>query len=152
MTNDQTPSASRHDAEAPETMALDVTENHITENDTSTRHGDTMHNDTVAITGTQDTARLDDLFPDAETTDAETTTGALAANSVAPEPIWITGPAPAPIVIGLIGLLTLAGCAIWALTDWTVNWSLAAPAAVVGVGLVIIGLGVAGLRRPRPTT
>lgn len=76
-----------------------------------------------------------------------------AANASAPapvpEPTYLTGPAPTAVIIGLIGLLTLVGTAVWALTDWAVNWAVAAPVGIVVLGLVIIVLGVSGLRRPR---
>ena len=90
----------------------------------------------------------------AETAEATDAAGAaevteVVASTAAPGTTYLRGPAPTPVIIGLIGLLTLVGTGIWSLTDWGVNWALAAPVAVVAVGLVIIVLGVSGLRRPR---
>lgn len=82
-------------------------------------------------------------------TTATTATTAASQVGTAPPVGHLPGVAPTPIIIGLIGLLTLAGCAVWSLTDWSVNWALAAPVGIVVLGLVIVVLGVAGLRRPR---
>lgn len=92
--------------------------------------------------------------PIEDPTDATDAAGAAevtkaVASTAAPGTTYLRGPAPTPVIIGLIGLLTLVGTGIWSLTDWGVNWALAAPVAVVAVGLVIIVLGVSGLRRPR---
>ena len=38
--------------------------------------------------------------------------------------------------------------AVWSLTEASVNWSVAAPAAIIGIGLVIVVLGLTGLRKP----
>lgn len=73
--------------------------------------------------------------------------GAPASRPVTSEPAWLTGPAPTPVIIGLIGLLTLVFTAVWSLTEATVNWSVAAPAAIIGIGLVIVVLGLTGLRK-----
>lgn len=62
---------------------------------------------------------------------------------------YLTGPAPTPIIIGLVGLLFLVATVVWSLTDLSVNWGLVTPVAVVLIGVVIIGLGLLGLRRPR---
>lgn len=70
-------------------------------------------------------------------------------SSAEAEPRWITGPAPTPVIIGIVGLLTLVSTAVWSLTDWAVNWAVAVPVGIIGLGVVIVGLGVAGLRRPR---
>ena len=73
--------------------------------------------------------------------------GAPASRPVTSEPAWLTGPAPTPVIIGLIGLLTLVFTAVWSLTEASVNWSVAAPAAIIGIGLVIVVLGLTGLRK-----
>ena len=91
---------------------------------------------------TAETAEATDAAGAAEVTEA-------VASTEPPGTTYLRGPAPTPVIIGLIGLLTLVGTGIWSLTDWGVNWALAAPVAVVAVGLVIIVLGVSGLRRPR---
>lgn len=65
------------------------------------------------------------------------------------EPEYLTGPAPTPVIIGLVGLLALVSFLVWALSDWVVNWAVAVPAGIVGLGAVIVALGLAGLRRPR---
>ena len=65
------------------------------------------------------------------------------------EPEYLTGPAPTPVIIGLVGLLAIISFLVWALSDWVVNWAVAVPAGIVGLGAVIVALGLAGLRRPR---
>lgn len=62
---------------------------------------------------------------------------------------WIEGPAVGPIVIGVIGLLAMVGAWLAVATSLTINWSIAGPAAVIGVGAVIVSLGLLGLRRSR---
>lgn len=114
-----------------------------------------MTNETTPIEQTDrlerpDTERLDltealDAAEHEATAQQATTQQATAA----PGPQWLKGPTPTPTIIGLIGLLTLVGSAVWALTDWSVNWAIAAPVGVVLLGLVIIVLGLSGLRRPR---
>lgn len=71
------------------------------------------------------------------------------ATSYGGEPEYLTGPAPTPVIIGLVGLLALVSFLVWALSDWVVNWAVAVPAGIVGLGAVIVALGLAGLRRPR---
>ncbi len=61
-------------------------------------------------------------------------------------PQWIAGPAPGPIVIGVIGLVALV-LALLVATGRSINWSLAGPGTVIGLGTVVIVLGVLGLRR-----
>ena len=105
----------------------------------------------------EDPTDATDAAEPAETAEAAEATNATAAaeateavdSTEPPGTTSLRGPAPTPVIIGLIGLLTLVGTGIWSLTDWGVNWALAAPVAVVAVGLVIIVLGVSGLRRPR---
>lgn len=98
--------------------------------------------DPTDATDAAETAEATDAAGAAEVTEA-------VESTAAPGTTYLRGPAPTPVIIGLIGLLTLVGTGVWSLTDWGVNWALAAPVAVVVVGLVIIVLGVSGLRRPR---
>lgn len=124
----------------------------------------------LPVDDTRETDLLEEVFPTEDTRAEEPldhSGEALADSATAPEqpqgtqdtvsgatptpvePVYLKGAAPTPIIIGLIGLLTLAGCAVWSLTDWSVNWAVAAPVGIVLLGVVIIVLGVAGLRRPR---
>lgn len=58
----------------------------------------------------------------------------------------ITGPNPAAIIVGLLGLVTLIYCILQVTTDVVVNWRLTGPALVIGIGAVIVGLGIRGIR------
>lgn len=60
-----------------------------------------------------------------------------------------TGPAPVSIVVGLVGLLVALGAGFSASTDLDPDWASIIPLAVVAVGLVIVVLGLAGLRSQR---
>ena len=83
---------------------------------------------------TAETAEATDAAGAAEATEA-------VASTAAPGTTYLRGPAPTPVIIGLIGLLTLVGTGIWSLTDWGVNWALAAPVAVVSG--IAMGMGMA---------
>jgi hypothetical protein len=79
-----------------------------------------------------------------------TTTSTAAAGAVTPaEPGYLTGPAPFPIVVGLLGLLTALGVLIAEATDLTVPWTDLGPWTVVLAGVVILVVGAIGLRSSR---
>ena len=76
-----------------------------------------------------------------------TTTDDPAAGT--PEPTYLSGPAPFPIVLGLLGLLTALAVVVADLTDLTVPWGDLGPWTVVIAGLVILVVGAIGLRGSR---
>lgn len=82
------------------------------------------------------------------------TTGATATDTAttpaAPaEPTYLTGPAPFPVVLGLLGLLTAIGVVLADLTDVSFPFRDLGPWTVVLVGAVIIVVGALGLRSSR---
>ena len=81
-----------------------------------------------------------------------TTTGTEVADTTAgaaTEPTYLSGPAPFPIVLGLLGLLTALGVVLADLTDLTVPWTDLGPWTVVLAGVVILVVGAIGLRSSR---
>ncbi len=79
-------------------------------------------------------------------TATDTTTAMTAAPA---EPTYLTGPAPFPVVLGLLGLLTAIGVVLADLTDVSFPFRDLGPWTVVLVGAVIIVVGALGLRSSR---
>lgn len=100
---------------------------------------------------------------DAETTPIETLldesdTKATAPSYAAPHPApatqyavpeFKTGPAPMTSVVGLLGLLTAIAVLVSQATDLDIPWGVVGPVAVVGAGVLLVVLGLAGLRGQR---
>ncbi len=82
------------------------------------------------------------------TTGTEVDTRATGATG-ATEPTYLGGPAPFPIVLGLLGLLTALGVVVADITDLTVPWTDLGPWTVVLAGVVILVVGAIGLRSSR---
>lgn len=72
---------------------------------------------------------------------------APATQSTVPE--FKSGPAPTTSVIGLLGLLTAIAVLISQATDLDIPWGVVGPVAVVGAGVLLVVLGLAGLRGQR---
>lgn len=94
---------------------------------------------------TPDSTTTETLTAPEPTTAAEATT--TLAPPASPDASWIKGPAPAPIVIGVLGLVAVAVCFLQFAPDLAVNWAIAGPAITIGVGALILVLGLIGLRR-----
>lgn len=62
---------------------------------------------------------------------------------------WLSGPAPFAIVLGLLGLLVAGAVLVTELTDVTFPWADLGPWTVVAAGLVVVLVGVIGLRSSR---
>lgn len=75
---------------------------------------------------------------------------AAVADPAPPEPVWLRGPAPTPIIIGVLGLLAAVMCGLAVGTTLTINWVVAAPALIIGFGVLIVALGLLNARRSRP--
>lgn len=75
---------------------------------------------------------------------------AAVADPAPPEPMWLRGPAPTPIIIGVLGLLAAVMCGLAVGTTLTINWVVAAPALIIGFGVLIVALGLLNARRSRP--
>ncbi|MFW5475131.1 hypothetical protein ACOCJ5_17605 [Knoellia sp. CPCC 206450] len=87
------------------------------------------------------------------TTEASGATGATTswspydAHRATPE--FKSGPAPTTSVVGLLGLLTVIAVLVAQATDLDIPWGVVGPVAVVGAGVLLVVLGLAGLRGQR---
>ena len=84
-----------------------------------------------------------------QTTPTPAGTDVADATAGATEATYLSGPAPFPIVVGLLGLLTALGVVVADLTDLTVPWTDLGPWTVVVAGVVILVVGAIGLRGSR---
>lgn len=64
-------------------------------------------------------------------------------------PEFKSGPAPTTSVVGLLGLLTVIAVLVAQATDLDIPWGVVGPVAVVGAGVLLVVLGLAGLRGQR---
>ena len=64
-------------------------------------------------------------------------------------PEYKSGPAPMTSVVGLLGLLTVLAVLLAQATDLDIPWGVVGPVAVVGSGVLLVVLGLAGLRGQR---
>lgn len=64
-------------------------------------------------------------------------------------PEYKSGPAPTTSVVGLLGLLTVIAVLLAQATDLDIPWGVVGPVAVVGSGVLLVVLGLAGLRGQR---
>lgn len=72
---------------------------------------------------------------------------AQGQQTVAPE--FKSGPAPTTSVFGLLGLLGAIAVLLSQATDLDIPWGVVGPVAVVGAGVLLVVLGLAGLRGQR---
>lgn len=72
---------------------------------------------------------------------------AQAPQTAVPE--YKSGPAPTTSVLGLLGLLTAIAVILSQATDLDIPWGVVGPVAVVGAGVLLVVLGLAGLRGQR---
>ena len=66
-----------------------------------------------------------------------------------PEPVYLEGPAPFAVVLGLLGLLFASTTLFTQLTDVAVPWTQLGPWTVVAAGLLVVVIGAIGLRSSR---
>ncbi|MFW5469230.1 hypothetical protein ACOCJ4_04205 [Knoellia sp. CPCC 206435] len=64
-------------------------------------------------------------------------------------PGFRSGPAPTTTIVGLLGLLTTIALLVTQSTDLDIPWGVVGPVAVVGAGVLLVVLGLAGLRGQR---
>ena len=103
---------------------------------------------------TADTATLrpspdSPVTPDTVADEARTTASTTTQPATPPEPLWLQGPAPFAIVLGILGLLVAGVTLLRELTDVTLPWTDLGPWSVVAAGLVVLVVGAIGLRSSR---
>jgi hypothetical protein len=76
-------------------------------------------------------------------------TPATPATPALPEPVYLDGPAPFAVTLGLLGLLFAAATLFAQLTDVAVPWTDLGPWTVVAAGLLVVVVGAIGLRSSR---
>lgn len=96
-----------------------------------------------------DTQGRTDTTPD--TTGSHPATGDQAGPSRGSTavPEFRSGPAPTTTLVGLLGLLTTIALLVTQATDLDIPWGVVGPVAVVGAGVLLVVLGLAGLRGQR---
>lgn len=90
--------------------------------------------------------------PAPSTTSPATATATATAPAPAtppPAPTYLAGPAPFPILLGLLGVLLAVGVVVGEITDLTLPWTDLGPWSVVAAGLVVLVVGAIGLRSSR---
>jgi len=74
---------------------------------------------------------------------------AAAPSAPRPAPAFIAGPAPFPIIVGLLGLAIAITAIVSREAHLTIDWGRAGPMTIVGAGLVLVALGLLGMRSRR---
>jgi hypothetical protein len=94
---------------------------------------------------------VDRTTPTAPTTAAGSSTPAGSANppEQADPPRAPRGPSPLTVFTGVVGLLVALGTLLVAEASVDVDWGRAGPALVVGMGLLLVVLGLLGMRSDR---
>ena len=113
---------------------------------------DEMFDETTREPGSApaDTTTALPVPPAATTASGPTAVGTPRPATTAPaDGPWLDGPAPFAIVLGLLGLLTAGAVLLTELTDVTFPWADLGPWTVVAAGLVVVIVGVIGLRSSR---
>jgi hypothetical protein len=91
-----------------------------------------------------------EVFDDSAATPATTPTATVTAPAPAlPEPVYLSGPAPFAVVLGILGLLFAALTLFIQVTDANLPWTDLGPWTVVAAGLVVVLVGAIGLRGSR---
>ncbi|MFC7491414.1 MULTISPECIES: hypothetical protein [unclassified Knoellia] len=113
------------------------------------------HDDTTTIeTLLDDRDRATDpdpmpAAPSAPTAPTAPTTQGWAQGQQFGVPEFKSGPAPTTSVFGLLGLLGAIAVLVSQATDLDIPWGVVGPVAVVGAGVLLVVLGLAGLRGQR---
>ena len=120
------------------------------------RHDETRHDDTTVLgtpagPGTEPTAPVPAAPgpPPAPATDPAPTPEPAPAPAPVTAPEYRSGPAPTTTVAGLLGLLVAVAVLLSEVTDVDIRWDVVGPVAVGGAGVLLVVLGVAGLRGQR---
>lgn len=94
-----------------------------------------------------DAARAGDTAPAGDEVRGPAPSNPYGPSRATPE--FASGPAPTTSVVGLLGLLTVIAVLAAQTTDLDIPWGVVGPVAVVGVGVLLVVLGLAGLRGQR---
>lgn len=62
---------------------------------------------------------------------------------------WLGGPAPAPIIIGILGLLAALASVLAVIPGIDIRWGVSGPALIIGFGALVIVLGLLSAHRAR---
>ena len=115
--------------------------------------GDTTGHTSGPATPPAPTGPVSTVAPAPSTTSPATATATATAPAPAPAtppaPTYLAGPAPFPILLGLLGVLLAIGVVVGELTDLTLPWTDLGPWSVVAAGLVVLIVGAIGLRSSR---
>jgi protein-S-isoprenylcysteine O-methyltransferase Ste14 len=106
---------------------------------------------------TAQTTPIETFLDESDTTRATESAPAAAAyqppqgpqTAQHPVPEFKSGPAPVTSVVGFLGLLTAIAVLVTQATDLDIPWGVVGPVAVVGAGVLLVVLGLAGLRGQR---
>ena len=66
-----------------------------------------------------------------------------------PAPVFRRGPAPFALLLGVLGLAVAVGVLVGETVDLAVDWSVLGPWTVVAGGLLVVVVGLLGLRSNR---
>ena len=72
-----------------------------------------------------------------------------AAGPGVPAPVFRRGPAPFALLLGVLGLAVAVGVLVGETVDLAVDWSVLGPWTVVAGGLLVVVVGLLGLRSNR---
>ena len=86
---------------------------------------------------------------DTPATTEGTTAADASVGSTPAAPVWRTGPAPFPILLGLVGLLVAVGVVVAESSDLFLPWTDLGPWSIVIAGVLVIIVGAIGLRSSR---
>ena len=116
--------------------------------------GDTTGHTSGPATPPAPAAPVSTAAPAPSTTSPATATATATAPAPAPAttppaPTYLAGPAPFPILLGLLGVLLAIGVVVGEITDLTLPWTDLGPWSVVAAGLVVLVVGAIGLRSSR---
>jgi hypothetical protein len=120
--------------------------------DDQTQRIDTASPDTASTdTASTDTERIDTQGIARDSTDATRGlptpgTASLPEAAPAPAPTYRTGPAFVPVTVGILGLLVAALVLLQTATTVRIDWARLGPISIVVTGLVLVGLGLLGMR------
>ena len=62
---------------------------------------------------------------------------------------WLGGPAPAPIIIGILGVLAALASVLAVIPGIDIRWGVSGPALIIGFGALVIVLGLLSAHRAR---